>query len=114
MANSEELLSEATVLSRWPALSKSLLRIARQQGRISWVKGKRGSAWYRPPSVETFITKELEQPCLDHAPDRSLSSAGNGSLTTQDRRSSIDSGLNSELEERVALASAQRILAKQK
>ena len=59
--DADSLISEPDVLARWPALSKSRLRIARHTGIIAWVKGKRGSAWYRPPAIEIFIAKELEQ-----------------------------------------------------
>jgi hypothetical protein len=110
---SEPLISETEALARWPALSKSGLRSARHAGRIAWVRGKRGSAWYRPSAIETFIQQELEQPCRARAHDHSLLSQTNGSPTTQDRHSSIASGLSQELEERVAQASAQRILRKQ-
>jgi hypothetical protein len=67
MTQQNDLMSEVDVLQRWPALSKSGLRAARHGGRIAWVKGKRGSAWYRPSAIETFITEELEQPCHDLA-----------------------------------------------
>jgi hypothetical protein len=60
----ETLISESDVLTRWPALSRSRLLAARESGTISWVRGKRGSAWYRSIAIENFISKELEQPCL--------------------------------------------------
>jgi hypothetical protein len=109
----EPLIAEADALTKWPALSKSGLRAARHTGRIAWVRGKRGSAWYRLSAIETFIQQELEQPCRARAYDHSLRSLTNGSPMTQDRHSSIDSGLSLELEELVAQASAQRILKKQ-
>jgi hypothetical protein len=113
MANTESLISEVAVLARWPALSKSTLRAARKAGRISWVKGKRSSAWYRASAVEKFIEKRLEQPCHDQDQSPYLSSVANGSLTTQGPKNFIGSGLPSDLEELVARASAQRILKKQ-
>ena len=80
MADSTEiLLSEPDVLTRWPALAKSTLLAARKTGTIAWVRGKRGSAWYRPSAIETFITKELEQPCLGLEQTLSSSSESNGS-----------------------------------
>jgi hypothetical protein len=108
------LMSEAAVLKCWPALSKARLRVARGVGQIAWVKGKRGSAWYRPTAIETFITKELEQPCRVPEQSHSSSSAINGSPESQDRKNSIVSGLSQELAERVAKASLQKIFAKQK
>jgi hypothetical protein len=109
----EILVSERDVLTRWPALSKAGLKGARQTGKIARVRGKRGSAWYRASAIETFISKELEQPCRAHAHDHYSNSAVNGSPTTQDHLISTVSGLSPELEEHAALASARRISKKQ-
>jgi len=109
---SDDLISEIAVLARWPALSKSRLRIARHTGLIAWVKGKRGSAWYRPSSVEDFIKRKLEHPCLENAPDHYSSSATTGSPTKKEQKSSTTSGLSPELEELVAQVSVQKIFKK--
>jgi hypothetical protein len=108
------LVSEAAVLTEWPVLSKATLTRARKSGRIAWIRGKRGSAWYRPSAIEEFIKKELEQPCRAHAPDHSLNSKGNGLLKNPASPDSIDSGVTPALAERVAQASAHRILKPQK
>jgi hypothetical protein len=105
----EPLIAEADVLKQWPVLSRALLLAARKQGRIAWVRGKRGSPFYRPSAIEEFIHKELEQPCRAHAHDHSLNSAANGSPTTQHPDSSIVSGLSPVLEEHAARAYAQKI-----
>jgi hypothetical protein len=109
LENSEMLISEADALKRWPPLSKSRLLAARKCGRIAWVRGKRGSAWYRPSAIETFITMELEQPCRGRAQEISLNSAANGSPKNQVPHSSIVSGLSPALEEHAARACAQKI-----
>jgi len=96
------LISENDVLARWPALSKSALLAARKSGRIGWVRGKRGSAWYREEAIEAFITKELEQPCHDQEHDRFSNLADNGSPRTPVRPSYTASGLSQALEEHVA------------
>ena len=103
------LLSEPDVLARWPALSKCGLRAARQAGRISWVKGKRGSAWYREETIESYIAKELEQPCHDLARDHSLNLAANGLPKIPAPHFSTDSGLSQALEEHAARACARKI-----
>jgi hypothetical protein len=103
------LLSEPDVLSRWPALSKCGLRAARKTGRISWVRGKRGSAFYREEAIEQFIQKELEKPCRDHARDLYLNSAANGSPGSPAHPSTTDFGLSQELEEHAAQACARKI-----
>jgi hypothetical protein len=106
---SDTLVSEADVLTRWPALSRAALLAARKSQRIGWVRGKRGSAWYRPSAVEIYISQELEQPCRAHAHDHYLNSVDSGSPTTQDRPSSTVSGLSPALEEHAARACAQKI-----
>jgi hypothetical protein len=105
----DPLMAEADVLMRWPALSQTRLRVARHRGHIAWVKGKRGSAWYRPSAIETFITKELEQPCRADAHAPSLNLAANGSPATRDHPSSTVFGLSRELEEHAAQACARKI-----
>jgi|HubBroStandDraft_2_1064218.scaffolds.fasta_scaffold11487_4 hypothetical protein len=40
----DSLLSERKLLEQWPMLSRLELICARKQKRITWVKGKRGSA----------------------------------------------------------------------
>ena len=110
----DPLLSERTVLERWPALSKCGLRAARQTGRIAWVRGKRGSAWYRPSAIEIFIINEMEQPCLAPAPGRSSRSAINGSLRNLVVPVTTATGKTQPQAEQDALASAQRILSGQK
>ena len=112
--DTEALISETDVLTRWPALSRSALLAARKAGSIAWVRGKRGSAWYRPAAVETFITKELEQPCRDHAREISLNSAANGSPKNPEGPGGTDSGMTPAMEEHVALACAQTILKPRK
>ena len=107
------LISEPDVLKRWPALSKAGLLAARKTGTIAWVRGKRGSAWYRPSAIETFITKELEQPCLDRGLAPSSRSATNGLPTSKDPKNYTASGLSQELEELVAQVSVQKIFEKQ-
>jgi hypothetical protein len=110
----ETLLSEDDVLAQWPALSKCGLRAARQAHKIGWVRGKRGSAWYRPSAIETFISEELEQPCRAHAQEPSLNSAANGLPKNLGVLASTVSGMTLEMEERAAQASALRILKKPK
>jgi len=112
MADREELLAEADVLDRWPALSKSSLRTARQQGRISWVKGKRGSAWYRASAVEKFIEKRLEQPCHDQDQSPSSKSEGTGLRESRTDQDFIITGMTQELEERAARSLARTISKK--
>ena len=111
---SDALMSEPDVLTRWPALSKSGLRAARHDGRIRWVRGKRGSAWYRATAIETFISQELEQPCLDPDPGSSYPLESTGSPKNPAALDSIITGTTNELAERAGLASAQRILNRQK
>lgn len=103
------LLSESEVLARWPALSKSGLRAARKAGRISWIKGKRGSAWYREEAIETFIHEELEL-CRARAHEKNTFAAINGSRRNQAALVGTVSGLTKEQEELAAHLSAQRIL----
>jgi hypothetical protein len=114
MTEIEALLSEADVLKRWPALSKSKLLAARKDKRIGWVRGKRGAAWYRPSAIEIFITQELEQPCRDHAHETFLNSAANGSPRNPADPATTASGMTQELAERAGQASAKRILSGQK
>jgi hypothetical protein len=109
----DDLISEPDVLQRWPALSKSRLRIARHTGLITWVRGKRSSAWYRPSAIETFISKELEQPCRAQETGPYLSSEVNGSPMNEGRKSSTDSGLSPELEELVAQRLVRKIFKKE-
>jgi hypothetical protein len=111
MSTTQELISEAAVLKRWPLLSKHQLRAARKAGRISWIKGKRGSAWYRAIFVENFIAQELE--CLAQESDPYLKSAASGSLKNPDDLVSTVSGMIPEMEELASQASAQRILKSQ-
>lgn len=111
---SDHLIAEADVLARWPALSKSGLRAARHAGRIAWIRGKRGSAWYRASAIEEFIRRELEQPCREQGPDRYSNSVANGLPKNPDVPASIVSGMTPEMEELVAQASAQRILRRPK
>jgi hypothetical protein len=90
-------------------ISKLGLRAARHAGQIAWVRGKRGSAWYRPSAIEQFISKELEKPCHDRGPARSSKSVTSGSPMIPDHHSYTDSGLSPELEEHAARALAQQI-----
>jgi len=113
-APNDALISEADVLTRWPALSKSKLLAARKAGRIAWVRGKRGAAWYRATSIEHFITMELEQPCRDRENMPSLNSAANGSPKNPAAVASIASGMTPAMAARAAQASAQRILKSRK
>jgi hypothetical protein len=115
--STDQLLAEQAVLTRWPALSKATLINARKSGKIAWVRGKRGSAWYRASAIEDFIKKELEQPCHEQGPDRYSNSAANGSPKNLDAPATIVSGMSPDMEkmeELVALASAQRILRRPK
>lgn len=114
MTDSDPPLSEPQVLARWPLLSRDRLRAARTAFQISWVRGKRGSAWYRATAVEQFIAKELERPCRDHAHAPSLNSEDNGSPENLAVPDIIASGMTPEMVEHIAQASAQRILRKQK
>lgn len=109
----EQLLSEPDVLRRWPALSRAMLRSARQTGRIGWVRGKRGSPWYRPSAIETFINKELEHQCRVQEPDPYSSSGTNGLPQNRAQKNSTDSGLSQEQEELVAQRLVQKIFNKQ-
>jgi hypothetical protein len=108
--SSASLISETEVLVRWPALSKAGLKAARENGKISWVRGKRGSAWYRPSAIEHFINQELEQPCRDHARAPSLNLPGNGLPTIPVASGSIASGVTRAMEEHVALVYEQATL----
>jgi hypothetical protein len=114
LESNEALISEQDVLKRWPVLSGSKLLGARKSGRIAWVRGKRGAAWYRASAVEIFIAKELEQPCRDPGPEIYLRSADSGSPKSLADQGSIASGMTPALAERAALASARRILKPQK
>lgn len=103
------MISESDVLARWPALSLALLRRARKQGQISWIPGKRHSAWYRADAVEQFIANYVEQPCRAVAKLPSSNSADSGSPSIPDRHSSTVSGLSQDLEEHAALHFARQI-----
>ena len=102
MGHGELLIPEIEVLARWPALSKCGLRAARQARRIAWIRGKRGSAWYRLSEIEIFITKELEQPCRVARRDPNLNLPVNGSPKNQDAPATTVSGLTQELAEHAA------------
>jgi hypothetical protein len=104
-----DLLCESDVLKRWPVLSKLKLLAARNGGRIAWVCGKRKSAWYRPSSIENYITMELEKPCHVRATQIALNSAASGSPVSQEG-GFTDIGMTPAMEEHVALACAQTIL----
>lgn len=105
-----ELISELEVLRRWPALSKSTLRAARKAGRISWIKGKRGSAWYRVTAIKSFINAEMEIPCRDRVHDQNTLAAINGSQKSRGAPAGTGFGLTKEQEELAAHLCAQRIL----
>src|SRR6185437_7022522 len=108
----DTLISEREVLRRWPVLSLDDLRGARKSGRITWVAGKRGSAWYRPSAIQAYISEFKEHRCLARERMPCSSLATNGSAEFPEARHSTVSGLTQEMEERVAQASAQRILKK--
>lgn len=61
----DEPISEKDARERWGCLSASGLRAARRAGTIAWVRGPRGSAWYRPSAVRAFITTHLETRTAD-------------------------------------------------
>lgn len=105
----DALMPESAVLNNYPVLSLSRLRRARAEGEIAWVKGKRGSAWYRPSAIETFITEHMETPCHDNPKRPSLNSADNGSPKNRERRLSVVTGLSPDQVEHAALACAQKI-----
>src|SRR5580692_5841965 len=105
----DEPISEKDVLDRWPLLSLEDLRAARKHGRIAWISGKRGSAWYRPSAVQIYITEFKERRCHVREKTPSSSLANNGSAQFLEAPRSTASGMTRELEERVAQASAQRI-----
>jgi hypothetical protein len=107
------LLPEAQVLKQWPCLSTTGLRAARKSGKIRWYKGKRSSAWYLPEDIWTFIANNMEASWQGHVQNRCSNLQGNGSPTSMEPETFIDSGMTLELEEHAARASARRILKSQ-
>jgi hypothetical protein len=103
----ESPIREREVLLRWQFISPAMLRTARDNGQIAWIRGKWNSRLYRTEAVEAFIAS-LECPVREQG--HSLKSQGNGSPKTHPAPTSTDSGLSPELVERAAQASAQRIL----
>jgi len=105
----DDPIPEAEVLARWPVLAASALRIARHQGKIAWIRGKRGTAWYRAEAVQSYISTYMEQPCraLERHPSSNLED--NGSRTSRAAPISTDIGLSRDLEEHVAKAFARKI-----
>lgn len=109
-----ELMPEKAVLNQWPCLSLEGLRAARAAGKIAWVKGKRGSAWYRPEAIRNYIREYLEKPCRAPELEPSSNSAAIGSPPSQGENVYTLSGLTPEMVEHAGRASAQRIFGKQK
>ena len=107
----DDPIPEAQVLARWPVLSAAGLRRARLEGKIGWVRGKRGSAWFRPTAVQAYIHDFLENEPSCHVSERphSLNSAASGSRAAQIRPASTDIGLSPEAIEQAALAFARKI-----
>jgi hypothetical protein len=108
-----ELMDEKAVLKQWPCLSHEGLLIARKRGIISWVRGKRGSPFYRPDAVRQYIADYLENPCQDPAPEACSKSAVTGSPRSRTVRDITLSGLTPAMVELAGEASARRILNKQ-
>lgn len=105
------LLSESQVIKFWPCLSRIGLRAARKSGKIRWVRGQRGTAWYETSAVREYIRDVLEVArCLDHDPDPCSNSAVNGSRPRAIEEICTAIGSTPELEEHVAKVCAQRIL----
>jgi len=108
-AAGDEPVPERSVLDRWQLLSSGGLLAARRAGKIAWIKGKRGSVWYRPSAVRDYIAAYLENPCHDRAQDHCSSSTDNGSLPSMEAGTSTGSGLTPELQEHVERVLAQSI-----
>lgn len=107
----DTLLSESQVVKTWPCLSRIGLRAARKSGKIRWVRGQRGTAWYEPSAVREYIRDVLEVArWLDHDPDPCSNSAVNGSPPKAIEEICTAIGSTLELEEHVAKVCAQRIL----
>jgi hypothetical protein len=109
----DEPIREQAAVQNWPLLSPAGLHAARLAGKIAWIRGKRGSIWYRPSAIRAYIAEHLETPCRAHAPARSSNSPANGSPPSPAPATSTASGMTPELEEHVARACAQRILKPQ-
>lgn len=101
-----ELLPEKEILRRWPLLSLNHLRAARASGTIAWVRGKRGTAWYRPEAVTEYIRKYLEEPCREQPLE------AHGLPPSNKGKDTMTASVPPELLERVAARSAARIMKK--
>jgi hypothetical protein len=105
----DDPISESDVLDKYPMLSIGMLRKARTEGTIAWVKGKRNSAWYRQSAVQKFIADYMESPCREAEKHRSLNSPDIGSPESPGVLSFTDIGLSPELVELAAHRCAQKI-----
>lgn len=100
---------ESDVVDKYPLLTVSMLRAARRRGRISWIRGKQGRAYYLPSDIEAYILSDLGVPCQSQEPAPSSNSAGSGSRSYRTRPAITDAGLSEAQIDRVALRLARQI-----
>lgn len=95
LARFDELITEAEVCRRYKDLvSERELRLARQNGEIAFVNGKRGAISYHPDAVAKYLERK-EQPCRQDCgsmaatglvePTTPTSSTRIGTISEQDR-----------------------------
>src|ERR1051326_5935415 len=87
--NADELVAEPDVLRLRKCLACGTLREARKNGKITWTRGKRGTAWYRLADVDRFIQAELERKCPGPVVPHSSNSADIGSDANPENKTSM-------------------------
>lgn len=100
-------LQEKEVLATWKFISAAMLRAARENGQIAWIRGKWGSRHYYSEDVESYIAR-IKYPA--HAQSPSLKPQGRWIANESGNQTSSISGLSPELVDQAALLSAQAIL----